>query len=250
MIGRRLVLSAVAAIAAAGLSGSGVSPASAQTITLRIATGHPPAVVYAGQDEGLLSTGVEEARRGAHEVQDQLGRRLWRLDGQGRRDPEGRESRHHRYRRFLLLLRAGQSAAARVPGHAAVRHHERETSVKLARSIYDRVPFMANVFEDKFNQQLIARIADNGYNLATTFEWNTFGDLKSRKIAGAGLNLNWLEYAGVVPVQSSCQRPTRRSRPASITAGSCSRRASSTSSCTKCRRSIRRSASARSPGTG
>ncbi len=27
-------------------------------------------------------------------------------------------------------------------------------------------------------------------------------DLKGRKIAGAGLNLKWLEYAGAVPVQS------------------------------------------------
>jgi TRAP-type C4-dicarboxylate transport system substrate-binding protein len=62
---------------------------------------------------------------------------------------------------------------------------------------------LSKVFEDKFNQQLIALISDNGYNLGTTFEWNKVSDLKGRKIAGAGLNLKWLEYAGVVPVQSS-----------------------------------------------
>ncbi len=77
------------------------------------------------------------------------------------------------------------------------------TSVKQARAVYDKVPFLSKVFEDKYNQILIALISDNGYNLNTTFEWNTVADLKGRKIAGAGLNLKWLEYAGVVPVQSS-----------------------------------------------
>src|ERR671910_468286 len=76
-------------------------------------------------------------------------------------------------------------------------------SVTLARRVYDKVPYMSRVFEDKFNQRLIALIADNGYNLGTNFEWNKVADLKGRKLAGAGLNLKWLEYAGAVPVQSS-----------------------------------------------
>jgi len=77
------------------------------------------------------------------------------------------------------------------------------TSVKMARAVYDKVPFMSKVFEDKYNQVLLALIADNGYNLGTNFEWNSVADLKGRKLAGAGLNLKWLEYAGAVPVQSS-----------------------------------------------
>jgi TRAP-type C4-dicarboxylate transport system substrate-binding protein len=78
-----------------------------------------------------------------------------------------------------------------------------EVSVKMARAVYDKVPFMSKVFEDKYNQKLIALISDNGYNLTTTFDWNTVADLKGKKLAGAGLNLKWLEYAGAVPVQSS-----------------------------------------------
>ena len=78
-----------------------------------------------------------------------------------------------------------------------------ETSVKLARAVYNKVPYLSEVFEKKFNQKLIALIADNGYNLGTTFEWSTVADLKGRKLAGAGLNLKWLEYAGATPVQSS-----------------------------------------------
>jgi C4-dicarboxylate-binding protein DctP len=76
-------------------------------------------------------------------------------------------------------------------------------SVKIAREVYDQVPFMSKVFEDKYRQKLIALIADNGYNLGTNFEWNKVTDLKGQKLAGAGLNLKWLEFAGATPVQSS-----------------------------------------------
>lgn len=76
-------------------------------------------------------------------------------------------------------------------------------SLKIAREVYDKVPYMSKVLEDKFRQKLIGLIADNGYNLGTNFEWNSVADLKGQKIAGAGLNLKWLEFAGAVPVQSS-----------------------------------------------
>ena len=76
-------------------------------------------------------------------------------------------------------------------------------SLKVARAIYDKVPYMSKVFEDKHRQKLIALIADNGYNLGTSFDWAKVADLKGRKLAGAGLNLKWLEYAGATPVQSS-----------------------------------------------
>jgi TRAP-type C4-dicarboxylate transport system substrate-binding protein len=76
-------------------------------------------------------------------------------------------------------------------------------SVTLARNVYDKVPYMSKAFEDKYNQILLGLIADNGYNLGTNFEWKSVADLKGRKLAGAGLNLKWLEFAGAVPVQSS-----------------------------------------------
>lgn len=78
-----------------------------------------------------------------------------------------------------------------------------EVSVKMARAVYNKVPYMSQVFETKFNQVLLALIADNGYNLGTNFDWNTVADLKGKKLAGAGLNLKWLEFAGAVPVQGS-----------------------------------------------
>ena len=78
-----------------------------------------------------------------------------------------------------------------------------EKSLKIAQEVYAEVPYLTDVFEDNFNQKLLSRIADGGYNLGTSFPWENLSDLEGQKIAGAGLNLNWLEYAGVSPVQSS-----------------------------------------------
>jgi C4-dicarboxylate-binding protein DctP len=76
-------------------------------------------------------------------------------------------------------------------------------SIKIGRTVYDGVPFLKQVLEDRFRQKLIGLITFNGYNLATTMEWNNVSDLKNVKIAGAGLNLKWLEFAGATPVQTS-----------------------------------------------
>jgi TRAP-type C4-dicarboxylate transport system substrate-binding protein len=76
-------------------------------------------------------------------------------------------------------------------------------SVKIAREVYEKVPYMTQVFEEKFGQKLIALSADSGYNLATSFEFDKVSDLVGKKIAGAGLNLKWVENAGAIPVQSS-----------------------------------------------
>ncbi|MGH8669897.1 MAG: TRAP transporter substrate-binding protein DctP, partial [Burkholderiales bacterium] len=76
-------------------------------------------------------------------------------------------------------------------------------SLAVAQDVYKAVPFLEKVFEDKYNQVFLARIADGGYNLGTTFEWNKVADLKGVKLGGAGLNLNWLKHAGVTPVQGS-----------------------------------------------
>ena len=68
-----------------------------------------------------------------------------------------------------------------------------EVSLKVARAVYDKVPYMSKVLEDKFKQKLLALIADNGYNLGTNFEWNNIADLKGQKIAV----LAAIEMAGI-----------------------------------------------------
>lgn len=75
-----------------------------------------------------------------------------------------------------------------------------DLGVKVARKIYDDVPHMGGVFEDKYNQKLLALIGFDNYGLYTTFPWTSVDELKGRKLSGAGPNLPWVESLGAIPV--------------------------------------------------
>jgi len=187
---------AVTASFAAGLAG-------AEDIKLRIASGHPAANTYVNLMQNFFVPEVTKrvAARTKHKVEfiEGYGGSMVKvadtLEGvqSGIIDIGGYcfcfEPSNLPLHAFQVMLPFGTM--------------DPETSVKLARAVYDRVPYMSKVFEDKYRQKLLALIADNGYNLGTSFEWKTVADLKGRKLAGAGLNLKWLEYAGATPVQSS-----------------------------------------------
>jgi TRAP-type C4-dicarboxylate transport system substrate-binding protein len=181
----------------------GAASVSAENIKLRIASGHPAANTYVNLMQNFFVPEVTKrvAQRTSHKIEfvEGYGGSMVKvadtLEGvqSGLIDIGGYcfcfEGSNLPLNAFQVMLPFGTMSP--------------EKSVKLARAVYDKVPYLSKVFEDKFNQQLIALISDNGYNIGTTFEWNNFSELKGRKIAGAGLNLKWLEYAGAVPVQSS-----------------------------------------------
>ncbi len=76
-------------------------------------------------------------------------------------------------------------------------------AIAAVRVVYDKNPWLSEVFETEFGQVLLGLGAWDNYHLGTVREWKTVEDLKGVKIGGAGPNLPWLEYAGAVPVQSS-----------------------------------------------
>lgn len=180
------------------------SPAArAEDIKLRIASGHPPANTYVALMQNFFVPEVVKrvAARTKHKVEfvEGYGGSIVKvadtLEGvqSGIIDIGGYnfgfEPSNLPLHAFQVMLPFGTMDPVK--------------SVTLVRRVFDKVPYMSKVLEDKFNQKLLALIADNGYNLGTNFEWNKVADLKGKKIAGAGLNLKWLEYAGAVPVQSS-----------------------------------------------
>jgi len=180
------------------------SSASAQdVIRLRIASGHPPANTYVSLMQGFfvpeVTKRVAEKTKYKVEFVEGYGGAMVKvadtLEGvqSGIIDIGGYcfcfEPSNLPLHAFQVMLPFGTM--------------DPEVSLKIARAVYDKVPYMSKVLEDKFKQKLIALIADNGYNLGTNFEWNSVADLKGQKIAGAGLNLKWLEFAGATPVQSS-----------------------------------------------
>jgi len=180
-----------------------INLAQAEDITLRIGSGHPPGVVYAGLMQTYFQAEVEKrvAERTEHTVSFVEGysgsivKVTEVLEGvqDGIIDIGGMcmcfEASNLPLHAFQVMLPFGTM--------------DPTVSLKTAQDVYEQVPYLKNVFEDKFNQKLLSRIADGGYNLGTSFPWENLSDLKGEKIAGAGLNLNWLEYGGVTPVQSS-----------------------------------------------
>jgi TRAP-type C4-dicarboxylate transport system substrate-binding protein len=198
---KRLLLAVGICTAAAAMFAGGT--ARAEDIKLRIASGHPPANTYVYLMQSFFVPEVTKrvAARTKHKVEfiEGYGGAMVKvadtLEGvqSGIIDIGGYnfgfEPSNLPLHPFQVMLPFGTMSPV--------------MSVKIARAVYDKVPYMSRVLEDKFNQRLIALIADNGYNLGTSFEWNKVADLKGRKLAGAGLNLKWLEFAGATPVQSS-----------------------------------------------
>jgi len=185
------------------VAGTSTSAMAQQTIRLRIASGHPPANTYVMLMRDFFVPEVTKrvAARTKYKVEfvEGYGGSMVKvadtLEGvqSGIIDIGGYnfgfEPSNLPLHSFQVMLPFGTM--------------DPEMSLKIARTVYDKVPYMTKVLETKFKQRLLALIADNGYNLGTTFEWNKVSDLKGQKIAGAGLNLKWLEFAGATPVQSS-----------------------------------------------
>ena len=72
----------------------------------------------------------------------------------------------------------------------------------LTRGVYDLNPWLEEQF-GVYSQRLLAINGWDSYHLGTVEPWETVEDLNGVKIGGAGPNLPWLKYAGVIPVQSA-----------------------------------------------
>ena len=193
----------VQSLAVAAIVSAATGASAQETIRLRIASGHPPVNTYVNLMQNFFVPEVTKrvAARTKHKIEfvEGYGGAMVKvadtLEGvqSGIIDIGGYcfcfEPSNLPLHAFQVMLPFGTMSPV--------------ASVKIAREVYDKVPYMSKVFEDKYRQKLIALIADNGYNLGTNFEWNKVSDLKGQKLAGAGLNLKWLEYAGATPGQSS-----------------------------------------------
>jgi len=175
----------------------------AERITLRIATGHPPGVVYAGLMKDYFQPELKSR------VESRTDHTINFIEGYSgsivkvSETLEGVQNGIVDIGGFCYCFEPSN-----LPLHAfqvmlPFGAMDPTVSLNIARDVYRAVPYLSNVFEEQFNQKLLARIADGGYNLGTSFDWDTVEDLRGIKISGAGLNLNWLRYAGIIPVQGS-----------------------------------------------
>jgi TRAP-type C4-dicarboxylate transport system substrate-binding protein len=177
----------VAALAATGAALAWSASSPAETFRLRIATGHPPAVVYAGQMKDYFQAELQKRveAKTKHQVQ-------W-VEGYGGSIVKVYET--------LGGVRDGIVdiggfcfcfEPANLPMHAfqvmlPFGPVDSIDSLRVAQDVYAKVPYLTSVFEEKFNQKLLARITDASYNLGTNFEWKSLKELTGRRIA---INMN------------------------------------------------------------
>jgi len=194
------MLKSLAGAAALSIAATG---SMADEINLRIGSGHPPGVVYAGL---MIDYFQPELKKRVEERTDHTINFVEGYSGSIVKVTEVLEGVQDG------ILDIGGFCYCFEPSNLPLHAFQvmlpfgtmdPVTSLKIAQEVYAEVPYLTDVFEDNFNQKLLSRIADGGYNLGTSFPWKDLSDLEGQKIAGAGLNLNWLEYAGVSPVQSS-----------------------------------------------
>jgi len=199
MIVRRFVLT----LAVAGSVAFATNAAAQETIRLRIASGHPPVNTYVRLMQTFFVPEVTKrvAARTKYKVEfvEGYGGAMVKLFD----TLEGVQSGIIDIGGFCFCFEPSNLPLHAFQVMVPFGTMDPVQSLKSARAVYDKVPFLSKVFEDKFRQKLIALIADNGYHIGTTFEWNGVSDLKGQKIAGAGLNLKWLEFVGATPVQTS-----------------------------------------------
>lgn len=177
--------------------------ASADEITLRIGSGHPPGVVYAGLMIDYFQ--VELKKR----VEERTDHTITFVEGYSgsivtvTEVLEGVEDGIIDIGGMCFCFEPSNLPLHAFQVMVPFGTMDPVTSLEIAQDVYAEVPYLTSVFEDDFNQVLLSRIADGGYNLGTSFPWENLEDLQGQKVGGAGINLNWLENAGVVPVSSS-----------------------------------------------
>src|SRR5688500_9581442 len=169
---KRLVLAS--ALAAALASGAAI----ADDIKLRIASGHPAVNTYVNLMQNFFVPEVTKrvAARTKHKIEfiegygGSMVKTAETLEGvqSGIIDIGGYcfcfEPSNLPLHAFQVMLPFGTMSPVK--------------SVTLTRNVYDKVPYMSKVFEDKYNQILLGLIGDNGYNHGTNFERTNVPDLQ------------------------------------------------------------------------
>ncbi|MEP5155368.1 C4-dicarboxylate TRAP transporter substrate-binding protein [Planktotalea sp.] len=179
-------------------------PASADTFTLRIGSGHPkgPAPYVTTMSDFFA---VEVSRRVAEETEHKVefieaygGAIAGVADTlesvqQGILDIGG----------FCICFEPSKMFLHNFPYYLAFGPQKSSDAIAAARSVYETNPWLKEVMNEEFGQTFLGLGVWDNYHLGTKDEWETVEDLKGVKVGGAGPNLPWLEYVEAIPVQST-----------------------------------------------
>jgi TRAP-type C4-dicarboxylate transport system substrate-binding protein len=179
-------------------------PAAAERFTLRVGSGHPAGgTVYAtGMRDFLVP---ELKRRVAEETEHEL-RIIEGYAGSIASVAETLEAVQ------IGILDIGGYCTCFEPAKLFLHNfqyfvpfgpQDAQLAIRLARQVYDAHPWLDEQLQQNYGQRVLGLNGFDNYHLGTVIPWDSVDDLAGVKIAGAGPNLPWLAYAGVIPVQSA-----------------------------------------------
>ena len=190
-------------MAAALATGGAMSTASADTINMKLATGHPPGFHYvekfrtyfAPQFKARVAARTEHKANVLELYSASAVKVAETLEGvqSGIVDVGGFcycfEPAKLPLHGFQIWMPFGPASPIK--------------SVAMARDVYAETPELLNVFPEKFNQKMIALIVLDPYELISKKPITKLADLKNYKVGAAGPNLVWFEPAGSVGIQTT-----------------------------------------------
>ena len=177
--------------------------AAADTFTLRVGAGHPngPSVYVTD----VATFFVPEVKR---RVEAETSHKIEFIEGYGgaiagvAETLESVESGLLDIGAFCICFEPAKLFMHNFPYYAPFGPTDAVQQMRVARAVYNEVPWLTEQFGN-YNQTLLGLHGWDNYHLGTTDPWDKVSDLKGVKLAGAGPNLPWLEYAGAIPVQSA-----------------------------------------------
>ena len=191
------------AVAAVVALGGASSPAGADTINMKLATGHPPGFHYVEKFKDYFAPQFK-ARVAARTEHKANVLELYSASAVKVAETlEGVQSGIVDVGGFCYCFEP-----AKLPLHGfqiwmPFGPASPIKSLAMARDVYAETPELLNVFPEKFNQKMIALIVLDPYELISKKPITKLSDLKGYKVGAAGPNLAWFEPLGVVGIQST-----------------------------------------------
>ncbi|MDH5750147.1 MAG: hypothetical protein OEY85_12630, partial [Rhodospirillales bacterium] len=170
-------------------------------ITLRMGSGHPPFITYVKGMSKFFAPKVAErvAKETKYKIKfnehyaGTVVKVSDTLEGvqDGRLDIGG----------WCVCFDDDKAMAMNLGYYVPFSSPDNNKAVKILRRIVTEFPEIQHDYEKRYNQKLLAITGFNNYGLLTSFDWETFDDLKGRKILAAGPNLPWVK--GGIPVRTT-----------------------------------------------
>ena len=201
----------VAGVAAAVLAvGSAAHAASIKgnEITLRIGSGHPPFITYVKEVSKYFVPNVK--KRVAAETKYKMnfkehyaGTVVNVFD-----TLEGTQDGRLDIGAWCVCFDDDKAMAMNLTYYVPFHEPNADKNTKIFYDLVSKYPELYQDYEKRYKQKLLAITGFNNYGLLSAFEWNTFEDLKGRKILAAGPNLPWVQ--GGIPVRTTIPKAAQQ----------------------------------------